>query len=202
MVGAAIVGSAVVGGVASSKASKKAANSQTDAAQMGVNEQRYQFDKVVELLKPYVDAGEKGLQGQQDLLGLGTPEAQQAVIDQLQQSPQYTSLVRSGEEAMLQNAAATGGLRGGNLEESLLRFRPELLSNMISQQYNRLGDLTAMGQASAAGQAQLGQRTGENIANLYGNMGAAKAQNYIAQGQAIGNVANSFVGGGIMGGWF
>ena len=49
-VAAAVVGSAVVGGVMSSRAQKKAANSaanaQIQSSEMGVEEQRRQFDAV------------------------------------------------------------------------------------------------------------------------------------------------------------
>ena len=83
-VAAAVVGSAVVGGVMSSRAQKKAANSaanaQIQSSEMGVEEQRRQFDAVQKLLKPYADAGLSGLSGQQDLLGINGTAAQQAAI--------------------------------------------------------------------------------------------------------------------------
>ena len=57
----AVVGGAVISGVMSSKAQKKAANAaagaQIEASEMGVEEQRRQFDAVQKLLKPYSDAG-------------------------------------------------------------------------------------------------------------------------------------------------
>lgn len=184
----AIVGSAVVGAVASSNASSNAASAQTASAQAGIDEQRRQFDTVRELLAPYVDAGTGALQGQLDLAGLGGPEAQQAAIQALEQGPEFQSLMQQGENAILQNASATGGLRGGNTQGALAQFRPQLLSGLINQQYGRLGGLAAIGQNSAAGVGTAAQQTGANVSNLMQQQGAAQAGGALASGQAWGNV--------------
>ena len=188
---AAIVGSAVVGGVVQSNASKDAAAAQTQAADMGIEEQRRQFDLMRELLSPYVEAGDASLMQQLALGGFSGPEAQREAISRIEQGSEYQSLVASGEEAILQNASATGGLRGGNTQSSLAQFRPQVLSSLINQQYSRLGGITSLGQQSAAGVGTAGMQTGQNIANLYGQQGAAAAGSALAQGQAFGNVIGS-----------
>ena len=115
-VGAAAI--TVVGGAIASnqakQAAKGAANAQVGAVQAGIDEQGRQFDAVKELLKPYVDSGANALSAQNDLNGLNGPEAQQKAIANLQNSPQMASMTQQGENAILQNASATGGLRGGN----------------------------------------------------------------------------------------
>jgi hypothetical protein len=129
------------------------------------------------------------------LIGLGGPEAQREAIAGIENSPQFQSLIRQGETGILQNAAATGGLRGGNVQGALAQFRPQVLSQLIDSQFGRLGSIAGMGQASAAGQANLSQQTGNNITNLLGQQGAAQAGLALAQGQAqagfYGNVGNS-----------
>jgi len=118
---------------------------------------------------PIVQAqGGGALQAYQDLLGLGTPGAQQQAIRGIESSPEYQALLRSGEEGILQNASATGGLRGGNTQGALAQFRPQLLSSLINQRLGQLGGLTQLGQASAAGQAS-------SVANLLTQQGAAQA---------------------------
>lgn len=198
MVATAIVGSAVVGGVMSSqsqkKASKNASEAQQASTEASIAEQRRQFDAVKELLQPYVQAGTGAIGAQQALLGLGGPGAQQAAIDALQQGPQFQALTQQGENAILQNASATGGLRGGNAQAALAQFRPQVLSNLIDQQYSRLGQMAGLGQASAAGQAAAAQQTGSNIAGLLGQQGAAQAGAALAQGQANANMWNSIAG--------
>lgn len=250
-IAAAVIGSSVVGGVVQSKSASKAAAAQTQASEAGiegqleatrlsVREQRRQFDAAKELLAPYVQAGEgalaglapyaevgtQGLSAQLDLAGLSGPDAQRRAIQQIEQGPEFQALTQAGEEAMLQQASATGGLRGGNTQAALAQFRPQVLSSLINQQYSRLGgftnlglsttqDVFARGQAAAAGQAAAGQQFGSeisglygtqaaNIGNLTGQIGAAQAGSALAQGQAFGNALGSIgqYAGGVSAGIF
>jgi len=195
----------VVGGITGAKqageAAEQAGQLQYQASMAGVEEQRRQFDKLVELMAPYVAAGEGGMAGQQALVGLKGPEAQQQAISALEQSPEFASLVQQGENALLQQASATGGLRGGNTQAALAQFRPQILSALIEQQYGRLGGLTKIGQASAAGQAAAGMETGSNVANLLQQGAAAQAGAAIAAGsvprQTFGDILK--IGGTVAG---
>ena len=204
---AAIIGSAVVGGIGSvaagraqERAARRAGEAQDRAAERSLAEQRRQFNVVQQLFQPYVQAGTGSLAAQMQLIGLGGPEAQQNAINALRMGPEYQMLVEQGEEAILQNAAATGGLRGGNVQRALADFRPQVLSGLINQQYQRLGGLTQIGQASAAGQAAQGSAISANISQLQADQGTAMAQSLLAQGQAranmFGNVAGA-IGAGL-----
>jgi len=196
--GMALLGGSIAGGLISSSAQRRAASSaagaQIAAAELGVEEQRRQFDAITELLRPYVAAGESAIGGQLALAGLQGPEAQEAAITALERGPQYEALVRQGEEALLQSAAATGGLRGGNVQGALAQFRPQMLSNLIEAQYSRLGGLTNVGQASAARQAAAGQTAAGNISNLIQQQGAASAGAALARGQATANLFGDITG--------
>jgi len=215
IIGGAIGGS-LLGGYMGKEGARKAAGAQERAAEMGVDAQLQMFEQTKELLAPYVEAGSPAMQEmlfyaepgklaferQQALSGLLGPEAQQQAVSQIERNPLFQAKVRQGEEAMLQNAAATGGLRGGNLQGALAQFRPAMLSQEIEDAYSKLGgfstlgqatqeNLAKMGQASAAGQAATGMQTASNVANLYGNVGSAQAQAALAAGQAWGNVGNA-----------
>lgn len=211
-VAAALTGGSLLGSVLSAQQQKKAANkaadAQTQAAQMGIDEQRRQFDAIQQLLSPYVNAGTQGLAGQQNILGLNGNPAQQQAIDALRNSNQYQQLNQQGQDAILQNASATGGLRGGNVQGALSQFSPQLLQNMIDQQYSRLGGLAAMGQNSAAMTGTAGQNSASQIGNLLNQQGAAQAGGYLAAGKANAQMINSvpqalgtFVGMGGFGGF-
>lgn len=180
---AIVAGSSLLGSAMQSRAAGKAAGQQADAAQAGIEEQRRQFDEMQKLLAPYVQAGQPALQGMQAMLGLSGAEAQQQAIAGVEQSPLLRALTRQGEEAMMQNAAATGGLRGGNLQGALAQFRPAMLQQALDQQYERLGGLTTLGQQSAAGVGSAGMQTGRDIAGLLQQQGAARA------GGTLGRVA-------------
>jgi len=192
--GLSMIGGILSGGNAQEKAAGSAAKAQVQAAERGIQEQRRQFDELTELLKPYMNAGERSLIGQLALAGLDGAGAQQAAITALEQGPQYEALVRQGEEALLQQASATGGLRGGNVQAALAQFRPQMLSNLIEQQYSRLGGLTNIGQASAARQAATGQSTAANISNLMQQQGSARAGAELAKGQAAASRFGDIMG--------
>jgi len=216
---AAIIGSAVVGGVmssrAQSKAAKSAAGAQVEASEMSIEEQRRQFDEMKEMMAPFLEAGYGALEGlspfrqagaeafeqQQALLGLKGVAAQQEAIRSLETSPMYQEQVRAGEEALLQRASATGGLRGGNVQAALAQFRPQMLAQEMERQYGRLGGLAGAGaniesmlygkgQAAAGLQAQQGSATAANIGNLLQSQGAAQAGQALAQGQAMQSLYN------------
>lgn len=188
----------LLGGSAQKSAAKTAADTSDRASRRAIREQRRQFDKAMELVQPYVQAGYGALAGQQDLLGLSGPEAQQAAIDALAASPAFESMVTQGEEAILQNAAATGGLRGGNTQGALAQFRPQVLSQLIDQQYGRLSGLTGIGQASATGQAAAAQNLGSNVGNILMNQGNTAANAALARGNANANMWGNI--GGTIGG--
>lgn len=182
--GGATIYSANKSANASRDAATQAAGAMDHSAELGIDEERRQFDAVQKLLSPFVTAGTGALTGQQDLLGLNGANAQQAAIQALQTSPQFGALAQQGEDAILANASATGGLRGGNVQGALAQFRPQLLSQLIEQQYQRLGGLTQMGQASAAGVGSAGMQTGNAITQLLGQQGSAAAGAALAGGRA------------------
>ena len=205
----------VVGGITGAKqageAAERAGQVQAGAAEAGIEEQRRQFDKLVELMSTYVAVGQPGIEGlrpfqeagarafeqQQALTGLLGPQAQQQAVTQLAQSQEFRGLVQQGEESLLQRASATGGLRGGNVQAALAQFRPQMLQQQIETQLGRLGGiagtglgvserLASIGQAAAAGQAAAGMGSAGAIGDLLGQAGAARAGGIIGRGGVAG----------------
>ena len=191
----------ITGSTQQAEAAQQAAGVQAGMAQQGVVEQRRQFDKLVELMSPYVSAGTSALAQQQALLGIGGEQAQQQAIGAIERSPFFASMAQQGENAMLQQASATGGLRGGNVQAALGQFRPQLLNQLVQQQMANLGGLTQIGQASAAGQSTQGMQSAGAIGNLLAQQGAAIAGGQLAQGQQMQNTLKTIGGlAGIAGG--
>jgi hypothetical protein len=189
------------------KAAKGAASAQTSAAFNAINEQQMAENEIINLLRPYMEvgrpdltqpyiqAGGQALQGLQGLLGLRGAGEQQAAIQGIEQGAQFQELARQGEQGILQNAAATGGLRGGNIQAALSQFRPALLNQLIESQYGKLAGLTSMGgtaaqnllgmgQQTAAALANAQQQTGANIGNFITGAGAAQAGGILGAGKA------------------
>jgi len=195
LAGIAVGGATLVSGLAQSNAAQSAAQTQAGASQAGIEEQRRQFDAIQKLLAPYVSAGTPALEAQQAFLGLRGPEAEAAAIERIRGGETFQALAGQGEEALLQRASATGGLRGGNIQGALAQFRPQLLSSLIEQQYGRLGGMTSLGQQSAVGVGNAGMQTGVNVSRLLGEQGAAEAGGQIAQGRAFGAIPAAISGG-------
>ena len=196
----AVIGGSIITGVggylAQKSAAEEAAGAQRSASEAAIAEQRRQQAEAERLLAPYTQAGQGALGQQQALLGLAGPEAQAAAIAQLEQSPQFQAMLQQGESAILQNASATGGLRGGNTQAALAQFRPQMLSQIIQQQMAQLGGLSGMGQQSALGAAGYGQQGAQGVMGQLGAMGQANAGAALAQGQGMANLFGG-VGGAL-----
>jgi hypothetical protein len=183
-VATAVVGGSLLSGYMGAEAAESAAGTQASTTMMGIAEQQRQEVALRELLAPYTEAGPQALQQQQALLGLGGPEAQRQAVGGIAGSPLFQAQVRQGEEALLQQASATGGLRGGNVQAALAQFRPSMLNQAIQQQYGNLAGITSLGQQSATGVGTSGMQTGTNIANLLQQQGAAQAGGILGQSAA------------------
>ena len=195
----------IIGGVTGANqqaaAAQQASQTQAASAQAGIDEQKRQFDAIQQLFAPYVNAGTGALGAQQNLIGLNGAAPQQSATNAIQQSPEYQALSQQGQNAILANASATGGLRGGNVQGALAQFQPQLLSQLINQQYGRLSGLTQLGQNSAAGQGNAGLQSGSNISNLLQQQGAATAGGQLAQGSSAASGFNTLAGlGGLFAG--
>lgn len=188
----AVAGATVVGGYmagqSAADAADSAAQAQGEASAAQINESRRQFNAIQDLLKPYTQAGTGALTAQQNLLGLNGADEQQKAVGAIAGSPQMAALLQQGENSILQNASATGGLRGGNTQAALAQFRPQLLNQLIQQQYSNLGGLTSIGQNAAAGVGNAGQNSSNQIINALGQQGAAQAGAALATGQANANM--------------
>lgn len=186
--GLIVGGTSLASGALQAGAAKKAGKFQADASALGVAETRAAREELRTLLQPYTAAGGPALQQQMAALGLSGPEAQAEYVAAQEQSPIFQALAQQGEQAMLQQASATGGLRGGNIQGALAQFRPQLLNQFLEQQYNRLGGMTTLGQQSAAGVGSAGMQAAGDISNLLAQGGAARAGATLGAGQAWGNV--------------
>lgn len=216
--GALAAGGAAVAGSRAASAAKSAASTQAASQQEAISQQQTQLEELRKLLRPYVEAGRPdltqpyigagpgALQAMQGLAGLRGAGEQQAAIEQIKQGAQYQELARQGEEAILQNAAATGGLRGGNVQAALSQFRPALLNQLIESQYGKLAGLTSLGstsaenllrlgQASAAGVGAAGQQSAQNIGNLMVGQGQAQAAGQIGAANAFAQGLTGATGG-------
>ncbi len=184
-------GTSLLSGMLQSDAASESASIQGDASAAGIAEQRAARLAMEKLLSPYLSAGTTALGQQQALLGLSGADAQRNAYSAIENSAGFQAQVQQGENAMLQNASATGGLRGGNIQGALAQYRPAMLTNAINQQYANLGGLTQMGQNSAAGVGSSGMTSANNVASLLAQQGAASAGGVLGQANAYSGLLNA-----------
>ena len=220
LIGAAVAGGGLFSASRQRSAAKKASQAQVQSSEQAIAEQRRQFDAIVELMKPYVDFGGEAIErmagyadpglesfgAQLALTGLQGPEAEREAIDRIRNSEQFKTYQELGEEAILNRAAVTGGLRGGRVQGALAEFSPALLQDLIAERYSRLGGITSLGystedtlarlgQASAAQQGAFGQQSANAVSGILGDIGASKAGYALARGQAQSAIPQTIMSG-------
>ncbi len=195
---AAVAGLAVgAGGIASgligANAVQNAAQSQANAAQAGISAQQQEFQQIQKLLAPFVQQGQTAITQAGNLSGANGNAAQASQINALASSPIFTGLNQQGMNAILQNVSATGGLRGGNVNAALAQFSPQLLNQLIQQQFGNLNSLGTLGANAGAGLATAGQANTNATTNLITQQGQAIAGGQIGSAQAANSGLNSLV---------
>lgn len=178
-VAGAIVGSAVIGGVASNKA----ASTQAQAARESGQIQRDIFERQVELQEPWRQAGINAL----GKLGTGFT----GQVD-LSQDPGYAFRMSEGMKALERSAAARGGLLSGGTLKATQRFGQDLASqeyqnayNRALAQYNTTAALAGVGQTSANTLTGAAGQLGQGLSESAQSAAAARASGYVGGANAL-----------------
>lgn len=132
--------------------------------------------------------------GRAAVAAVSDQEAQRLAIERVKGGAQFEELAKQGEYGIMANAAATGGLRGGDTQAALAQFRPQMLQALITQQLQNLGGITSVGGNAAGAIANAAVGTGTNIGNAYSSTGQTNAQAAIAAGQANSNAIGGIAG--------
>lgn len=126
------------------------------------------------------------------------------LIERARRNPLYDAIMatrQSGEESILRNAAATGGLRSGNVQDDLFSYSGQLeqdaLLNAYQNELQGLQGLTAL------------PTLAPQIANAIGQTGQIEAQGILGSGQTRQNLLGTIIqggaslaSGGLAGGYF
>lgn len=179
-----------------SKAADKANKAQMYMMQQAIAEQRAAYDEGKKMLDPYSQAGLGGLQSYLAMLGQSGDQAQQEAIAGLEQTPGYQAQLGAGQRAILQNASATGGLRGGNVQQGLAEFGSGLFGQYYQQQLDRLGQLQNQGLQTQTGLANLRAGQAANISGMMNEAGANRANSIMAGYSADQSMLGSILGAG------
>ena len=209
-IAAAIVGSAAVGAVTSSRAASKAAGAQRDAANQASATQREALDRQTELQEPFRDAGLGAL----NQLVTGTADGgdlnRDFTMADFNADPGMAFRIQQGQRALEASAAARGGLLSGGTGRALVNYGQEAGSQEFGAAYNRfnadrerrfgrLASKAGIGQNASNVIGNATQNTANNVSNSQAAIGNAESAKYIAQGNAInqltGTIGNLYSGG-------
>ena len=134
------------------------------------------------LFQPFVGPGQGAFDIQSALSGALGVGAEQRALTDFQESPGQRFLRERGEQTLLRNAAAIGGIGGGNVRKALTEFGIGTAAQDLQNRFNRLGTITNVGQNALANQQQAIQ---------FGATGLAQGQVGVAQAQAQGTLGEA-----------
>lgn len=194
MVAAAIVGSAVIGGVSSNMAANAAKGATGAATQQGlqaINQSTNQGLRDVSAgtagaikteqgaAAPFTKLGLSAIPKLEALLGLkgGGPAAMKA----LQSTPGYQFAQQQGDQGTINAATATGMNMSGNTLEALSKYNQGLATSTYNTEVGNLESLVAGGQNASL-------TAGGTIAGLQAGAGNTEAQLLSNKGTSIANV--------------
>jgi hypothetical protein len=147
---------------------------------------------------PFGTNGERAFAQVDPANAVSAGDAQAGAIGALKNSPLFKMLFDTGEETILQNASATGGLRGGNTQRGLADFGSDTLAKVIQQQLANLGGLSSQGLSAVSNLGGLGAQAAGSIADLFTQQGQAKAGGILGKANAsnaqLGNLATGIEG--------
>jgi hypothetical protein len=180
----------VLGDIVSAHDSKKATSAANAATQLGITNAKgdlnSQLATTTANLTPWVNGGQQAFGQEGDILGLHGAGAQGSILDQLKASPMFQSLFRTGQDTVLNNASATGGLRGGNIIDHLANFGSDTLAQVIQNQLQNLSGMSTQGLGAATNLAGFGAQNASQLAGLDTGSGQANAGMILGR-QAIDN---------------
>ena len=141
-------------------------------------------------LQPFVQPGQDAISLQAALSGASGAGAQGQAFADFLASPEQAFLQERGEQSVLRNAAATGGLGGGRVLQELQRQGVGLAAQDFGNQFNRLGQVSGLGLQGAGGIAGLAGQEASIAAQLAGTGAGLQS----GAGQSLANLIS---GGGL-----
>lgn len=194
-VATAIVGSAVIGGIASNSA----AQTQADAAAASTAAQERMFNKQVELQAPWRTAGETALNRLSTGLAAGGAFDKAFSETDWKQDPGYQFRLSEGLKSLERSAAARGGLLSGAQMKGITNYGQNAASQEYQNAFNRYYTERANKLQPLQSLAGIGQTSANALTGAAGTLGQSIGSNIIGAGNASAagtiGIANAISGG-------
>jgi hypothetical protein len=178
---AGALGGSILQSNASSSAADKANKTQRDALAQARSD-----------VAPWTTAGEGALTGVQDAAGLNGQPGYDAAMTAFHTSPGYRWQLDQGLRAIDAGAASKGILNSRDTLNREQTYGTGLADKEFTDYYNRLFDLSKLGEGAASGSAAASQATGTGMAQTDLSLGSAEASAYGNAAKGIGNAVNNY----------
>ena len=199
-------GASAVAGIAGSVIQSKAVG---DASDKAISAQQQGLAQSRADLAPWTTAGGAAIPAVQDAAGLNGQPGYDAAMAGFHTSPGYQFQLDQGLRAVDAGAAASGMARSGAALKAEQTFGTGLADKEFTDYYNRLFDLSKLGESAAAGsasatadaskgEAQTDLSQGSALSSIYGNTasGIGTAANNYANQSLYSSRTNALMGGG------
>lgn len=147
------------------------------------------MDYLKQQYEPFSEVATEALGLQRSLSGLGGEEEKQAMLAGIESDPFYQAKLKAGEESILRQQSATGGLRSGSTQSALASQNQMLLGSEIDKRYNQFAGLSGQGMQGSQALSGFG---GQTLGEMTGTLGS------MASGQLAAGAQASQRGQGLM----
>lgn len=197
IIGAASVGSAMIGANAAKSASEK----QAQAAQNALDFQQRAFERTQANFEPYLNVGKGATYTLGSLYGIGQDGNQTNAnrdYSQFYDSPDYGFAKEQGELGLTRALNARGmNLSGGALKD-FAQFNQGLATQQFGNYFNRLLSLSQLGGNAASGAAGAAANFSGQIGNTMQGIGQAQAAGIVGGANAITGGINSGINNSLL----
>lgn len=170
----------------------------------GVSERQSQFlqdqwRQLQGMQAPFIQQGTQAFGLYQALTGAMGPEVQRQALQQFSMSQPAQFGLQQNIKGIQQNAAATGGIFGGNRLMQEQAAGTQAYQSDLAAYIERLRAMSAIGQQSASALGGVGAASGQGIGAAMMGAGDARANAKLAGSQAQGQLASgaTSIGGAI-----
>lgn len=158
----------------------QAADAQAQAANQSNATALEIYNKQAATLAPFVNSGQSYLTGLNSILN-----NRAGTLNDYYNSAEYQGLANQARYQNLNAAEATGGLGSTATANQLSSIAPQLGQAYLNDRYNQLLGGVNIGLNAAGGSNAAAGIYSSNVQNNLQQIGAAKAGNYLANGQMI-----------------
>jgi len=187
---AAVAGVSAVAGLAGSYMQSQAVG---DAADKANSAQMRGLEQSRADLAPWRDAGGAAIPAVQNAAGLNGQPGYDAAMAGFHTSPGYQFQLDQGLRALDHGAAAKGILNSGDTLKAEQRYGTGLADQSFKDYYNRLFDLSKLGESAAAGSASATADAAKGVAQTDLSEGSALSSIYGNAAKGVGDAAGSYM---------